>query len=225
MDSSGKIQSIKNQIENLKSELDKIESENNAINEGKESRPCTIGEQLVNMSFKIFDVGIQTFKTGKNSFETLIMERFINQLKKISEQIKEMISDSESTIKFQNKDQAQLFYQQQMMLNQMNNPILFQQQMLNQGLFQQQMGWKYFNFTFVNALEGNKNFIKIEGNKTIKDLLDQYITEAYGNNNNNIKQIRFICNAQELERNDPRKIGDYFKIGDSFMITVLNFNK
>ena len=112
-----------------------------------------------------------------------------------------------------------------MMLNQMNNPILFQQQMLNQGLFQQQMGWKYFNFTFVNAIEGNKNFIKIEGNKTIKVLLDQYITEAYGNNNNNIKEIRFICNAQELERNDPRKIGDYFKIGDSFQITVLKFNK
>ena len=223
MDSSVKIQSIKNQIENLKSELDKIESENNAMNEGKESGPCTIGEQLVNVSFKIFDVGIQTFKTGKNSFETLIMERFINQLKKISEQIKEIVSDSESTIKFQNEKQAQLFYQQQMMLNQMNNPQLFQQQMLNQALFQQQIRWKYFNFTFINALEGNKYFIQIEGNKTIKDLLDQYITEEYGNNN--IKQILFIYNAQELERNNPRKIEDYFKIGDSFKITVFKYNK
>ena len=50
----------------------------------------------------------------------------------------------------------------------MNNPQLFQQQMFNQALFQQQMGWKYFYFTFINALEGNKYFIQIEGNKTIK---------------------------------------------------------
>ena len=105
----------------------------------------------------------------------------------------------------------------------MNNPQLFQQQMLNQALFQQQMGWKYFNFTFINALEDNKYFIQIEGNKTIKDLLDQYITEEYGNNN--IKQILFIYNAQELERNNPRKIENYFKIGDSFKITVFKYNK
>ena len=78
------------------------------------------------MSFKIFDVGIETFKTGKNSFETLIMERFINQLKKISEQIQEIVSDSESTIKFQNKDQAQLFYQQQTMFNQIRPQITLQ---------------------------------------------------------------------------------------------------
>ncbi len=87
------------------------------MNEGKVSRPCTIGEQLVNLSFKIFEVGIQTFKTGKNSFETLIMDQFINQLKKISEQIKEIVSDSETTIKFQKVRQSQLLHQQQMMFH------------------------------------------------------------------------------------------------------------
>ena len=160
------------------------------MNEGKVSRPCTIGEQLVNLSFKIFEVGIQTFKTGKNSFETLIMDQFINQLKKISEQIKEIVSDSETTIKFQKVRQSQLLHQQQMMFHQMNNPQLFQQQMMNQFLIQQQMGGKYYNFTFVNMLEGNRNLIKIKGDKTIIDLLDEYIKEAYGSNNK--KQIRFI---------------------------------
>jgi hypothetical protein len=50
----------------------------------------------------------------------------------------------------------------------MNNPQLFQQQMMNQFLIQQQMGGKYYNFTFVNMLEGNRNFIKIKRDKTIK---------------------------------------------------------
>ena len=240
MDSSILIQSIKSQIENLKLQIDNIETQNNSssmnmgMGMGMMDNPSKVGEQLINLSIQMFNVGIQAFNAGKSNFEMIInLDKFHEQLKKVSEKIKKIISDYEDS-------QQQMTMQQQMMQQQMMQQQMMQQQMMQQQIMQQQMmqqqmmeqammqnqmqellNEKYFDIKFKKT-NGELNKINIKGSKKIKDLLDKYISNVYGQFS--YKKLAFIYDGATLDRNDQRKVEERFKNKESYTILVIEGN-
>ena len=213
MDSSIQIQGIKSQIENLKLQIDNIEMQNNnnmgmmgMIDNNK------IGEQLINLSIQMFNVGIQAFNTGNNNFEIVNLDKFHNQLKNISEKIKEFASYSDPNPMMQQMMQNQMMQLEMMQQQAMMQQMMQEQMMSQQAMTNQNRKVKYLNFIFKKS-DGNTITITIENNKKIKDLFDKYISEAYGLHS-------FICNAKKISRHDQRIIGDYFTSADTYIISV-----
>ena len=126
MDTSFQIQEIKSQIENMKLQIENIENQNNnMIN--------TIGDQLIILSIQMFNTGIKTVNIGKNL--TNNFDKYLGQIKKIPEQITNLIN----SYNLEEKQQQMQMLQQQMM----------QQQMIQQQMMQQQIDdWKIVNAVF-----------------------------------------------------------------------------
>jgi len=240
MDSSILIQSIKSQIENLKLQIDNIETQNNSssmnmgMGMGMMDNPSKVGEQLINLSIQMFNVGIQAFNAGKSNFEMIInLDKFHDQLKKVSEKIKKIISDYEDSQQqmtmqqqmMQQQMMQQQMMQQQMMQQQMMQQQMMQQQMMEQAMMQNQMqellNEKYFDIKFKKT-NGEINKINIKGSKKIKDLLDKYISDVYGPFTQ--KKLAFIYDGAVLERNGQRKVEDCFKNKESYTILVIEGN-
>ena len=111
------------------------------------------------------------------------LQNFYNQLKTISGQLKLIL----------NENNIQQFPQQVMMQQQMQPPqILFQQDIIA--------------LKFENA-KGMKTVINIDFESTVEEALNRFIKKAYGSSN--IKLV-FFYNAQEIKRNEQRKIRDFF---------------
>ena len=102
-----------------------------------------------------------------------------------------------------NENNIQQFPQQVMMQQQMQPPqILFQQDIIT--------------LKFENA-KGMKTVINIDFESTVEEALNRFIKKAYGSSN--IKLV-FFYNAQEIKRNEQRKIRDFFNGNNFAWITV-----
>ena len=192
MDTNIQIQSIKSQIENIKLQIDNIEMQsNNMLMMNNNS----INEQILNLSIQMFNAGIQAFNTGKNMNMMMNLQNFYNQMKTISEQLNLILKENS----------MQPHPQQVIMQQQMQHPqILFQPNMIS--------------IEFKNT-EGWKKFITIDFESTVEEALNRFIKKAYGSSIN--KKLVFFYNAQEIKRNEQRKIGDFFGVRTLAWVTVL----
>ena len=179
------IQAIKSQIENMKLQLDNIQMQNNNI--FIMNNP---GEQLLNLSIQMINAGIQAFNTGKNMYMMMNIQKFYEELRKISDQINLIINTNN--------------------MLQMQQPIMLQQPIQQQQLENSKKDYK--NIVFENARCPNGKFktnIVAKFGTTVKEVLDQYMLRVYGTTN---KNLVFISLAIQINRDDEKRvIEDYFK--------------
>ena len=200
MDINFQIQGIKSQVDNMKFQIENIENQNNNMMNPM-MQTNQIGDQILILSMQMFNTGIQTFNIGKTL--SMNLNKYFDQLKKISEQLNNLIKQEE--MNQQMMIQQEMMIQQQIMAQQQMN---FQhQQMMEQNFREQKIKeWKIVNLLF-RAQNGNLKTIVIETERTIKELIDKYMEVVYGFENRN---IIFVFNANKLNRNDNRKIKEYF---------------
>ena len=216
MDINLQIKGIKSTIDNMKLQIENIEIQNN--NPMFQMMMNPVGDQLLNLSIQMLNSGFQLFNYAINL--TMNGSKFFMQLQKISEQINSEINS------FNIKNMNQQMIQQQMLQQQMMQQQMMQQQILNQQMMQPQIehnqnGFgKKLNVIFLQGQFGNKRINLIVGKEiTIKQLLDKYMDEVYGYEN---EEIVFVCNAKIIERNNNSKVLDYIKIfsGTTLFINV-----
>ena len=155
------------------------------------------GDQLLMLSFDMFNNGIKTYNLGKKL--TMNFDKYFEQIKNISNQINNLINSY--YLEKQLKMAQQQMAQQQMMQQQM-----MQHQMMKQQMAQPKINdWK----TVVAGFKDHTGLtsFKIETEKTLKELFDEYMEKIYGYNNS---KIAFIYNAKRIDRNSNKKIKDYF---------------
>ncbi len=191
MDTGIQIQSIKSQIENMKLQIDNIEMQSN---NNMMFNPSMIYEQILNISIQMFNAGIQAFNTGKNMNMMMNLQNFYNQLKTISGQLKLIL----------NENNIQQFPQQVMMQQQMQPPQIVIPKDIICLKFE--------------SIKGQKTIINIDFESTVEEALNRFIKKAYGSPIN--KKLVFMYNAQEIKRNEQRKIRDFFNGNNFAWITV-----
>ena len=203
MDANFQMQGIKSQIDNMKFQIENIEAQNNNMMNPM-MQTNQIGDQILILSMQMFNTGIQTFNIGKTL--SMNLNKYFDQLKKISEQLNNLINIYNMEKQQQQAMNQQMMIQQQMMFQQQ---IMAQQQMMEQNFREQKIKeWKNVNVIFRLANGSKRNFI-IETERTIKELIDKYMGIEYGYEN---KQIFFVVNAIKLKRNDNTKIKNYFSV-------------
>ena len=202
MDINFLIQGIKNQINDIKFQIENIEIQNN--NQMMMIPKIPIGDQLLGLSLKIFNTGIQTFNTGKNlSLNSAI---FFNQLQNISEQINLLINSHIM-------EEKQKMLQQQMMVQQF--PIMHQNP-VQQNIEQPLIIIKKINVLFKRA-DGTKLNIIADLDMTMKDLLDKYMDKAFGYER---EDVYFVYNMKIISRNETKKLKDYLNSKSHISIDV-----
>ena len=155
------------------------------------------GDQLLMLSFDMFNNGIKTYNLGKKL--TMNFDKYFEQIKNISNQINNLI------------DSYYLEKQLKMAQQQMAQQQMMQQQMMQHQMMKQQMAQPKIN-DWKTVVAGFKDHtgltsFKIETEKTLKELFDEYMEKIYGYNNS---KIAFIYNAKRIDRNSNKKIKDYF---------------
>ena len=195
MDTTFQIQEIKSQIINMNLRIENIEMQNNnMIN--------STGDQLLMLSFDMFNNGIKTYNLGKKL--TMNFDKYFEQIKNISNQINNLINSY--YLEKQLKMAQQQMAQQQMMQQQMMQQQMMQYQMMKQQMAQPKINdWKTAVAVFRDHT-GLTSF-KIETEKTLKELFDEYMEKVYGYNNS---KIAFFYDAKRIDRNSNTKIKDYF---------------
>ena len=182
MDTTFQIQEIKSQIINMKLRIENIEMQNNnMIN--------STGDQLLMLSFDMFNNGIKTYNLGKKL--TMNFDKYFEQIKNISNQINNLINS---------------YYLEKQLK-------MAQQQMIQHHMMKQQMAQPKIN-DWKTVVAGFKDHtgltsFKIETEKTLKELFDEYMEKIYGYNNSKIA-FAFIYDAKRIDRNSNKKIKDYF---------------
>ena len=191
MNTRTQIQTLKSQIDNMQLQINNIQMQSyNMLLINKNQ----IGEQLLNLSIQLLNDGIQAFNIGK-SMITMSNIDFLGQLQNISNQINSLINENNME-----QIQNQMMFQQQMMFHQQ---IEEQQQMLNN-----QMKSTNILFENIRCPKGKKiGVISSTLGTKMKDILNQYIDEYYGQKN--IK-LNFIFNANKIDRNEQRNIEQFF---------------
>ena len=114
MDTTFQIQEIKSQIINMKLRIENIEMQNNnMIN--------STGDQLLMLSFDMFNNGIKTYNLGKKL--TMNFDKYFEQIKNISNQINNLINSYylEKQLKMAQQQMAQQQMMQQQMMQQQND--------------------------------------------------------------------------------------------------------
>ena len=204
MDINIQIQGIKTELDNMKLLIENIEMQNNNIMNPMMMNN-SLGDQMLNLSIQMFNTGLLTFKSGKNI--SMNSNKYFDKLKKISDDINEMINSHNIQI------------QQQMIQQQMIQQQMMQQQMMQQQIMQQQMMQQQMNLSErVNIIfEGNsiKKFcLPISPFITIKDLCDQFKERIEKDNGltNPLKNEEFILiyNSISIDKNSQKLVKDYF---------------
>ena len=111
MDTTFQIQEIKSQIINMKLRIENIEMQNNnMIN--------STGDQLLMLSFDMFNNGIKTYNLGKKL--TMNFDKYFEQIKNISNQINNLINSYylEKQLKMAQRQMAQQQMMQQQLMQQ-----------------------------------------------------------------------------------------------------------
>ena len=189
MDSGIQIQSLKSQIENMELQINNIQMQFNNMN----MMNNLLGEQLINLSIQLFNSGIQAFNTGKimvinniNSFEQLIQ---------ISEKINLILNE--------NNIQQQMLIQQQMMME--HQQIMMQQKFMSLQKLEEKE--KYMNIAFRNMSNNKFSNLIVPFGTTVGDLLNKYLEKFKLINTD---KLAFLFNARKLDRNDTRKVENFF---------------
>ena len=134
--------------------------------------------------------------------------KYFDKLKKISEQINEMINTH-------NMEKQQEMIQQQMIQQQMMQQMM-QQQMMQQQMMQQQMNLNFkVNIVFTSARI--KTFcLPVSPYITIKDLCNKFKKRVEKDNGlkNSLKDEDFdlLYNVESIDKNSQKFIKDYFGI-------------
>ena len=205
MDIGLQIQGIKTFIDNMKLQIENIEMQNNnAMNPLIMNK---IGDQLLNLSIQMLSNGIQYF----NNFKYLSMNinQYSEKLRLISQQINNILSSQQMN----QMKQQQMLAQQQMMQPQMMEPL---QMHLNDNM-------KKFNCFFEDAI-GRKTNIVVDGEITVKELIDKYMNRVYGYEKND---LGFLAGPNTINRNSQTKIREFSRknfLGDDISIRVYNIN-
>ena len=131
MDTTFQIQEIKSQIINMNLRIENIEMQNNnMIN--------STGDQLLMLSFDMFNNGIKTYNLGKKL--TMNFDKYFEQIKNISNQINNLINSYylEKQLKMAQQQMAQQQMMQQQMMQQQMMAAQMQQRMMQMQQQQQQ---------------------------------------------------------------------------------------
>ena len=190
MDISLQIQGIKTFIDNMKLQMENIEMQNNnAMNPLMMNQ---IGDQLLNLSIQMLNNGIQYF----NNFKYLSMNinQYYEKLKLISQQINNILTSQQMMNQMM---QQQMPLQQQIMQPQIMDPLDMQ---INNNR-------KKINVIFQH-INGNRTNLVMQPDTTIKELIDKYMSKVYGYEN---KDLVFIFNTNNIDRNSQIKLREYFK--------------
>ena len=189
IDTPSTIEGIKMNIYTMLSKIENIEIKSKDI-----MFPiCQIGEELLDLSMKMLNTGIQIFNFGSNLSS---IANYFNEFKKISEEINFLINKY---------NQPTIMMQQQMLLQQQ---MMMKQQMMMQQIPSEPKKPK-INAVFRDT-RGKTTNIVVESDITIEELYNIYVDRAplYGHDK---KDLHFIMNGRTLGRNDKTKIKDYFK--------------
>ena len=196
MEASFQIQSLKSQIENMKLQIDNIEMQSNNMFMMNNNQ---LSEQILNLSIQLLNAGIQAFNTGKNMYMMMNIQKFYEELRKISDQINLIINTNN--------------------MLQMQQPIMLQQPIQQQQLENSKKDYK--NIVFENARCPNGKFktnIVAKFGTTVKEVLDQYMLRVYGTTN---KNLVFIFLAAKINRDDEKRvIEDYFKSSNNIVQVI-----
>ena len=196
MEASFQIQTLKSQIENMKLQIDNIQMQSNNMFMMNNNPIC---EQILNLSIQLLNAGIQAFNTGKNMHMMMNIQKFYEELRKISDQINLIINTNN--------------------MLQMQQPIMLQQP-IQQQQFENSKN-EYKNILFENARCPNGKFktnIVAKFGTTVKEVLDQYMLRVYGTTN---KNLVFISLAVKINRDDEKRvIEDYFKSSNNIVQVI-----
>ncbi len=164
-----------------------------------------IGEQLINLSIQILNTGIQTFNIGKNIF--INYNKYIDQLKLISQQINILINENNNMI------QQQQMMQQQMMIP----PPMMMQPILNEQNNNFGKEPERYSVIFKPLFDSLLiiNILAYEG-MSIKELLDKYINSIKGKlKENEINKLKFSSNVFGVgilnREDDKRKVTSSYR--------------
>ena len=209
------IQALKSQIENTKLQIDNIVMLNNNM-----FMMNNQSEQILNLSIQLFNAGIQAFNIGKNISMMMNIQKFYEQLRKISEQINYIINGNDMQ-----QMQQQIMIQQQMMLQQ--QMMMQQQNYNNQGINIMEapkiLQGKHKNILFENHNPGRsrkRNICAKYGTK-VKEVLNQYLDKEYGSNK---EKVFFLYNGSKIDLNEDRFVETFFKFPENPIVTVLESN-
>ena len=202
MDTKNQVQLIKSQIMNMKLQIDNIDIQNNNMFMMNNNQ---IGEQLINLSIQILNTGVETFNIGKNII--INYNKYIEQLKLISQQINILINENNNMI------QQQQMMQQQMMIPppMMMQPILNEQ---NNNFGKVPERYNVFFKPLFDSLP-KINILAYEG-MPIKELLDKYINSIKGKlKENEINKLKFSSNVYGVgilnREDDKRKVTSSYR--------------
>ena len=104
--------------------------------------------------------------------------------------------------------QPQMMIQQKMMVQQMNN--------INQGA----NSGKFKNIIFYNPRSRSIS-IPAKFGTIVREVLNQYLIEEYGSNN---EKICFLFNASKIDLNEHRFVEIFFKNHENPKITVFEYS-
>ena len=200
MDIGLQIQGIKTFIDNMKLQIENIEMQNN----NAMMNPLMmnqIGDQLLNLSIQMLNNGIQYFNNFK--YLSININQYYEKLNVISQQINNILTSQPmmNQIAQQQMMQQQVLLQQQMMQPQMMEPMQMQ---LNNNK-------KKYNilFSYPNNTEDTQANLVVDGDITIKELIDKYMNRVYGYEK---KDLDFIFNGTRLGRNSQTILRKFFGI-------------
>ena len=200
MDIGLQIQGIKTFLDNMKLQVENIEMQNNnAMNPMMMNQ---IGDQLLNLSIQMLNNGIQYFNNFK--YLSININKYYEKLNVISQQINNILTSQPmmNQIAQQQMMQQQVLLQQQMMQPQMMEPMQMQ---LNNNKKKCNILFYYPNTT--DNIQAN---LIVDGDITIKELIDKYMNRVYGYEK---KDLDFIFNGIRLGRNSQTILRKFFGIG------------
>ena len=199
MDLDLHIEGVKSQLDSMKLLIENIEMQKNAVMNPMMVNP--IEDQLLNLSIQMIHYGIQTF----NIFikRTMNIYNFHEKLKKISEQINNILYSTSH----------QMIMQQPIMMNhKMDFQQMMQQQMNVQKMNQQpipmevNISTQKLNVIFVYM--GKSSNIIVDETISVKELIDKYMIENFGYENNN---LRFLFNGIIINRYNMINIKEFLR--------------
>ena len=180
----------------MKLQIDNIEMQSNNMFIMNNNQ---LSEQILNLSIQLLNAGIQAFNTGKNMYMMMNIQKFYEELRKISDQINLIINTNN--------------------MLQMQQPIMLQQPIQQQQLENSEKDYK--NIVFNNARCPNGKFktnIVAKFGTTVKEVLVQYMLRVYGTTN---KNLVFIFLAVKINRDDEKRvIEDYFKSSNNIVQVI-----
>ena len=191
MDTRSQIQGIKAQIENIKSQIESIEVKNkNTL-----LMMDPIGDLLLNLGIQMFNTGLQAINMGNNLSSNT--NKFYPQIKKVSEQINNILNS------YQTKIQTMMLQQKQTMNQMLQKKLMEKKSKIN---------------LIIESNHCEKIGMIVEPDITFEEIYYQFL-ERIGKK---YLKIYFLCNSHKIKKNDQRKLTE-ISTGNNISITVVDY--